>query len=315
MTTRLVPYSLDPLVILGETAYTGALALAVEIVLKQNDAPAILAPLRTVTGTPSAVPAEPPVPGTQAIYLEAISAAVAANTIHREALTAGREFSRKAIDLLRHVLGRRWNSAWSAAGFTGGSLAVPTNPEPLLIELRSYFGAHPAHGNAALGITATTVQQQLTAISTTRQIANAKLAERIAAKEARDESVKQLRYRLMGLRTELDQLLDSDDERWYQFGFPRPSDGRMPVTVSGLALRAGLPGEVQVSWLRSPLASSYRVSWLSAAPGAEPVMTGLFSDLATTLSGLPRGQSVTVSVSARNATGETAPAEQSIAVP
>jgi hypothetical protein len=76
-----------------------------------------------------------------------------------------------------------------------------------------------------------------------------------------------------------------------------------------------LPGEVQVSWLRSALASSYRVTWLGRAPDAEPVMVGLFTDLAVTLSGLPSGQSITVSVSARNATGETVPAEKTIIVP
>ena len=315
MTTRQVPQAIDPLRTLGETAYTGALAVGVAILLKQNDAPAILATLRTVTGTPSALPEEPPIPGTQAIYLEAISAVVTANANHRAALEAGREFSREAIDLLRHVLGRRWNSAWTAAGFTGGSLAVPTNPEPLLIELRSYLGAHPAHGNAALGITAATVQQQLNAIASTRQIANAKLAERVAAKNNRDESVTALRNRLMGLRTELDQLLDPDDERWYQFGFARPSDGRMPAKVSGLSLRAGLPGQLQVNWLRSTLASSYRVTWRTGAPGADPVMAGLFADLAVTLTGLPSGQTIAVSVSARNATGETTPTEKLIVVP
>jgi hypothetical protein len=315
MSTRPVPQSLDPLLILGETAYTGALAVGGPIDLKQNDAPAILATLRTVTGTPSAVPGEPPIPGTQAIYLEAISAVVAANASHRAALSDAREFSREAIDLLRHVLGRRWNSAWSAAGFTGGSLAVPTNPEPLLSELRSYFGAHPAHGNAALGITATTLQQQLDAIATTRQNAAAKLAARIAAKVQRDESVKQLRSRLIGLRTELDQLLDPDDERWYQFGFSRPSDGRMPALVSGLALRAGLAGEVQVSWLRSTVASSYRVTWRSGAPNAETVTAGLFADLSVTLTGLPSGQTIAVGVSARNDTGETTPTQKTIVVP
>jgi hypothetical protein len=315
MNTKSIPVIIDDLIILGETALTGALAVGGDIDLKQNDAAAIQATLRTVTGTPSATPAEPPVPGTQAIYLEAISAVVTANAGHRTALTAGRELSREAIDLLRHFLGRRWNSAWSAAGFTAGSLAVPTNPEPLLIELRSYFGAHPAHANATLGITPATIQQALDAIATTRQAAAARLAERIAAKVNRDESVRQLRHRLIGLRSELDQLLDPDDERWYQFGFARPSDGRIPAKVSGLTLRGGLPGEVQVSWLRSTVASSYRVTWRPSAPGSESVMAGLFTDLAVTLTGLPSGQAVIVSVSARNSTGETAPTERTIVVP
>jgi hypothetical protein len=61
-------------------------------------------------------------------------------------------------------------------------------------------------------------------------------------------------------------------------------------------------------------ASSYRVTWLKSAPDAEPVIVGLFTDLAVTLSGLPSGQSIKVSVSARNATGETVPAEKTIIV-
>jgi hypothetical protein len=168
-------------------------------------------------------------------------------------------------------------------------------------------GAHPSHGNASLGITAATVQQTLDAITSTRQIANAKLAERIAAKSNHDESVQELRYRLMGLRTELDQLLDPDDERWYQFGCARPSDGRTPAKVSGLSLRAELP---VVNWLRSTV-----VTWRSSASGAVPVPAGLFADLSATLTGLLSGQAVFVAVSVRNATGETTPSEKSIVVP
>jgi hypothetical protein len=48
---------------------------------------------------------------------------------------------------------------------------------------------------------------------------------------------------------------------------------------------------------------------------AELVQAGLFADLAVTLSGLPSGQTIIVAVSARNATGETSPTEESIVVP
>ena len=315
MTTNSIPQSLDRVITLAQVAYTGAFDLGVAIGLAHNTATAILTNLRAVIGTPPLPPDNLAIPGTVAIYDEGVNALIVANGAHRDALAAARIYCREAIDYLRRFLGRRWNSAWGAAGFTNASLAVPTNPEVMLARIRSYLVAHPAHANPGLGVSVAGVQLQLDAIDNTRRTARTKLAERVQAKENRDDSIVVLRQGLTGLRNELDQLLDADDERWYQFGFDRPSDGRTPSPVRTLSLRQGLPGEVIASWTRAEVATSYRLSWRLNAPEATPVLIGLFTDRIATITGLPSGQSVIVSVSGRNATGESAVTESTIVVP
>jgi len=315
MTTNSIPQVLERMILLGQVAYTGVLDLGVAIGVVLNTAPVIQTKLRAVIGTPPLPPGNVAIPGSLALYDEAVSDEIVANAAHRDALAAARTHCREAIDYLRRYLGRRWNSAWGAAGFTNASLAVPTNPEVMLSRLRSYLVAHPEHANNDLGVSVAAVQLQLDAIDNTRRTARTKLAERVQAKENRDNSIVDLRRGLSGLRIELDQLLDADDERWYQFGFDRPSDGRAPSPVRTLTLRQGLTGELIANWTRAEVATSYRLSWRVNAPGATPVLVGLFTDRLATITGLSRGQSVIVSVAARNATGESAVTESTIVVP
>jgi hypothetical protein len=315
MTTNLIPKAADPLVTLGQTAYSAALALGDSTGLKQNTAAAILKDLERFVGQPGATPEDVPVPGAQAIYHEAVSAVVVSNAAHRKAVTEGRDFCSTAIAVLKVSLGRRWSSAWSAAGFNTGSLAVPMNPEPLLMQLRWYFAAHPEREIAQIEITVAGAQRHLDSITQARQAANAALAARVLAKKERDQAQRQLKYRLSGLRTELDQLLDGDDERWYQFGFVRPTDGRAPAPVSKVIVRPGLPGEALVAWQRPRRAESYRVTWRIDAPDSPVVNVGLFSDFAVNIQGLPSGVTVLVGVAARNETGEAESAERALTVP
>src|SRR4029450_8453238 len=175
MTTNSIPQVLDRMILLAQVAYTGALDLGVAIDLAHNTAPANLTNLRAVIGTPPLPPDNVAIPGTLAIYDEAVNDVIVANAAHRDALAAARVYCREAIDYLRRYLGRRWNSAWGAAGFTNASLAVPPNPEVMLSRLRSYLVAHPEHANDDLGVSVTGVQLQLDSIDNTRRTARTKL--------------------------------------------------------------------------------------------------------------------------------------------
>lgn len=312
MSINLIPRVPEILISFGENALSGALALGAEIDLKQNIATAIQADLRAITGTSGTGPTDPPIPGTLGIYNASVTAVTTANRNYRTALKTARAFSGTAIDVLRPSLGRQWNNDWVEAGFTTGSLAIPAIPETLLIELRSYLGSHPTKVNEPLGVTFAGIQAQLNTIQQARQIADARLAARVQAKEARDDSFQQLRQRLTGLREELAQLLDPDDERWYQFGFSRPIDGRTPNKVPSLDLRLVAPGEVQATWKRAALATNYRVSWRVNVSGASVTEVGLFADLSANITGLPASTSVIIGVTARNSTGETAATEKAI---
>ena len=117
------------------------------------------------------------------------------------------------------------------------------------------------------------------------------------------------------LREELDLLLDVEDPRWLEFGFTRPVDTRRPAAVAGLTATPGLPGPVLVQYAASARAANYRVKWKPQQSSGEPTEVGLFADLVVTLSGLPSGTTIVVSVTARNEAGETQSAEVTVVVP
>src|SRR4030095_7949611 len=116
MSTNSIPQVLDRVITLAQVAYTGALDLGVAIGLAHNTAPAILTNLRAVIGTPALPPENLAIPGSLAIYDEAVNDLIVANAAHRDALAAARIFCREAIDYLRRFLGRRWDFRWGAGG-------------------------------------------------------------------------------------------------------------------------------------------------------------------------------------------------------
>jgi hypothetical protein len=311
-TTSKVPKTNDELVVLGHHCVPAASDLAAEVDLKQNTSPVIAADLYDFAGLPGTDPATA---GKQGAFNQRRIAVTAAANLRRTAVQQGRDFNAKAVNHLKTFLGRRWNPLWQSIGFSNGSIALPYDPMPLLLKLRPHFIANPTHEFAAEGITAAQANTLALAINTAFNAESTAVAARDAARDARDLSAEKLRTRLVGLRSELEQLLADDDHRWRRFGFSRPIDRRIPAVVTGLTLRpSGIPGEVIVEWQPSVGAEGYRVLRLVQNVDSSPLEVGLFTDPTAIISGLPSGQTVVVSVSARNEAGETLPASASILV-
>jgi hypothetical protein len=313
MTTRTIPTSIPALIAFSGRSLSGAQALGVTLNLAQNTAARILADRVDLVGEPGPTPT---IRGKEAEWQLKREALKTAQATRRVTIKAARGFWSNAVDLLKLHLGRTWNPAWEAAGFTGGTLATAKgDPEPMLLRIRGYLRDHPAHENAPLNVTAAQADVHIAAIQAAVQgVDTASAASKQAAAE-RKSSVKRLIKRLSGLRDELDQLLTPDDARWYEFGFSRPVDPHMPGKVTGLTATPGQPGQVLVQHAASARAENYRVSWKPQVSSGEPMEVGLFADLAVTLSGLPSGTTIVVSVTARNAAGETQPAEVTVVVP
>jgi hypothetical protein len=310
-TTNSIPRSQGPLTQLGIRAIAGAEATGASIKLAHNTSVEIAADQYDLTGNP----ATPSVPGKQGVYnakKEALKAAYAGAGLAR---ANAREFCRQAIALLKSVLGTSYNSNWEAAGFLTRSLEVPDHPIPMLLQFRQFFERFPARENASLSLTALDAQAKITALQAAELgVATAK-SERVAAKKLRDKAQKALRNRLIDLRGELEQLLEDDDGRWYEFGFHRPIDGRIPGPVSGIVLTPLAPGIVGVAWDRSARAENYRVKWFVDGGSSAVTEVGLFNERQCTLMGLPASSTIVVAISSRNAAGETVPTEERIVLP
>jgi hypothetical protein len=296
---------------LGTRALAGLTAAGASLPVVYNTGPMLAEDIYDVTGDP-AVAADA---GKQGVLNEKRALVGLALAGRRSALAAGRTFCAKAIDLLKPQLGRRWNQAWQAAGFSQFSLALPHNPHTMLLEFRAYFRTHPTHEVADKGVTAALADAGATAIQSANQAVDAAQADRADAAHARDAAMAQIRRRLIGLQNELGEFLADDDNRWLDFGFTRPVDSSTPDPVTGLTATAGLPGTLLVQWTPSARAVNYRVSWLVVNSGAEPTPAGLFADAAMVLQGMPSGANVAVRVSARNESGETSTTEVTAIVP
>jgi hypothetical protein len=307
MSTNEIPRVLSRLLTLAGRAKGAVEALATVLGIVQNTAAKIGANIVDLTGPVGAPPTPPS--GKIGILNNARQQSTAAQAVLRAAIVAGRTLVMQSIDVLRPILGRRWNSRWSAAGFSTGSLEVPRDPYAMLIDLREYFRRNAAHEVPVVGVTAGALDAQIVAIDGARRDADSAQAAKKAALEARNEAQIALLRRLSALRYELDSLIEEDDARWYEFGFRRPIDGRIPSMVEGLTVTPGLPGELVVSWEPASLADSYAVTRQVIGVDTEPVFVKRVSDTETTLRDLPTGATVKVTIAAHNSTGDSLPVE------
>ena len=312
MTIRTIPQSIPALVTACARAIAGAESLGATLGVAQNTAPRIQADYHDFVGIPGSTTEL----GKRGVLNSKRDAEKAARAARHAAITAGRKFCVDGIDHLKPHLGRVWNSAWMTAGFTSATLKVSRgNPLSLLLELREYLRANPAREIASETFTAVEADTQATVVARAdTELDSAITARRLATKQC-DESFRRLCRRLGGLREELDRLLDRDDIRWLEFGFSRPVDGSAPAPVTGLVATPCLTGQVFVQHAASARAIDYRVSWRPQDGTDDPTVVGLFSDLAVTLSRLPSGRTIVVSVTARNHARETPPASVTIVVP
>ena len=121
---------------------------------------------------------------------------------------------------------------------------------------------------------------------------------------------------MTGLREELTQRIGDDDERWYAFGFDKPSDPSTPEVPENLTATAGAPGSgtLFLHCDSARRADSYRFRVKNAATGAQ-LAEKLSDEPEAVIPGLPAGANVNITVSARNtAGGESQPSEATAAV-
>lgn len=308
MASNEIPKPYDPLIELMEDAADGAAAHGVAIGLKQNSEADIRADLEALIGKPAGPGGVPPaVPGLKALLNAAKSNKTAKTAALRTVASNGRTLAMTCIGTLKPALGTTWNSQWNAAGFTGGSLAVPANPMVQLQQLRAYYIANPAKevpNVNNIACTAVNCEALAQAISTAQSNSNQSNTDMGTAQDNLERGIATARRRMTGLREELTQLLSKDDERWYAFGFDRPSDPTTPEVPENLTVTPGAPGShsLYVNFDNARRATSYRIRVTNNAGGAQ-LANVITPDSEQTLTGLPAGATVSITVTARNDEG------------
>jgi hypothetical protein len=164
MADNSIPTSYDPIVQLLEDAADGAHTHGAAIGLVHNDEAHIRTDLIALVGKPAGPGGVPPaVPGFKSLWNVAQTNKSTKTAALRTAQSNARLYVRTCIRSLFPVLGESWNADWNAAGFTGGSLAVPANPMTLLQQMRAYYIANPTRESVVQGVNCNAVTCEATA--------------------------------------------------------------------------------------------------------------------------------------------------------
>jgi hypothetical protein len=123
MSVRVIPFAETPFVALSTQCVAGATALGAELDLQTNNAATVSADQYDYVGAPGTDPATA---GKRGQLNQKRQALQVAQAIRRNAINAGRSYNERAVDHLKGYLGRSWNNRWVAAGFTSGSLQLPS---------------------------------------------------------------------------------------------------------------------------------------------------------------------------------------------
>jgi hypothetical protein len=302
-----------------EDAADGAATHGVAVGLKQNTEVAIRTDLWALTGKPAGPGGVPPaIPGLKSLFNVAKTNKTDKTAALRTACSNGRALAMVCINSLKPVLGNSWNSAWNAAGFSGGSIAVAANPMVKLQQLRAYYIANPTREVAnvnGIACTAAACETAAQAISTAQSDSNQSNTDAGTAQSNFEDGMVAARRRMSGLRDELTQLLADDDERWYAFGFDKPGDPSTPEVPENLTATPGTAGS-GILYLHCDNArrgESYRFVILKSEDDSE-VTEKLSNEPEAAIDGLSSGVTVKITVSARNSTGESQPSAEIAAV-
>jgi hypothetical protein len=314
-----IPECYDPLVQLLADAADGANEYGAALGLKQNTEAAIRTDLEALVGKPAGPGGVPPAePGLKSLWDAAKAKKTAMTAALRSVESDGRALAMTCIGALKPVLGTQWNSAWNAAGFTGGSIAVPAHPKTPLLLLRAYYGANPTRevkNVNGIDCTGAACQAAADAITAASKASNQSNTDAGTSQAALQAGIDAGRARLSGLMGELGQLLDDNDPRWLAFGFDLPGHPSAPDVPQHLTATAGAAGSQQLFLHCDDArgADGYRFTLTNPADGTK-LADKLTQDAEATFDNQPSGTQVNVTVSARNATGESQPSTAVAAV-
>jgi len=297
MASNEIPYTYDVLIRQGEQVHDGANTVGPGIGLLQNTAARILADIRRLNST------DPASPGLKVLWDEAKAAKTAATGVAQAAKKAGRSLAMSCVGALKNKFGRKWSSQWQNAGFTGGTLMVPTDPMVTLQELAAYYGRHPGDEVTVLGVACTKAacEAAVQAISDTMEASNDSNVAAGQAHAAFETGVSALRNRLIGTRSELSQLLADDDPRWLAFGWDMPGQPTAPDEApSNVVNTPGVAGSgsFYLDWDEPVRADRSRVR-ITDGTGAV-LVNQIVTESEYTVRNLPSGQTVTVVLSGIN---------------
>jgi hypothetical protein len=299
MASNPTPTRLEELIAAGEDLCDGLHQHETTLLVKQNTEAATRADLDALIGAKNAVAAAE---GAQPTAYNAL----------RVADSNAKGFIAASVKVLSLSLGNDWSDAWLATGLPNNTVGVPRTQDErftALGGLKAYFTANPGQENAPLNITAAQATTLHTAVSTARNGVGHALSAAKGAVIVQEQKREAFRARYRGAITELEQLLEEEDPRWYDFGLSRPADPATPGQPSNVHVTALGSGRVLIQIDGARRANSFNYYRQITGTDPEPVKATNTEGTQYTLEGLAAGANVVITVTGVNDAGEGQPSE------
>lgn len=238
----------------------------------------------------------------------------AAYTALRTADSNGKGFIAAFIKVASITLGGEWSDGWLATGLPDNTVGVPGTQDKrftALAGIKAYLTANPTMevSTPKVTVTAALAGTLHTAISTARQGVNGALNLTKTKVMAKDKAEDAFRKRYRGVIKELEDILEDDDPKWYDFGLSRPADPAQPgqpAIVHGTAL-GGSRVLVQTDGARRANSFNFYKKIVNVDP--EPVKLLNDKGKQQTFEGLPVGATIEFTITGVNDAGEGPPSE------
>ena len=301
MASNPTPSPIDELIAAGEDMCDGLNQHAVALSITQNTFAKTRADLDALL---AAVSAQSAAEGAQPVAYAAL----------RTADSNGKGFIGAFIKVASITLGNAWSDAWLATGLPDNTVGVPTTQDKRFAALhgiKTYLTANPTMevSTPKVTVTAALAQTLYTAISNARQgVNNAHnlTKTKVMAKDAAEDDFAK-RYR--GVVNELEDILDDEDPKWYDFGLSRPADPAQPGQPAIVHATALGTGRVLVQTDGARRANSFNYYKKVIGVDAEPVKLLNDPGKQHTFEGLPIGATLEFTITGVNDAGEGQPSE------
>ena len=223
----------------------------------------------------------------------------------RTADSNGKGFIAAFIKTASITLGNEWSDDWLATGLPDNTVGVPGTQDKrfaALAGIKAYLTANPTMEVATpkVTITAALAGTLYTAISNARQAAN----NAINLTKTKDTAETAFRKRYRGVIKELEDILEDEDPKWYDFGLSRPADPATPGQPANVHATALGTARVLVQIDGARRANFF--NYYKKAVNVDPEPVKLLNDKGKqqAFEGRPVGATIEITVTGVNDAGE-----------
>ena len=227
----------------------------------------------------------------------------------RTADSNGKGFIAAFIKTASITLGNEWSDDWLATGLPDNTVGVPGTQDKrfaALAGIKAYLTANPTMEVATpkVTITAALAGTLYTAISNARQAANNAINLTKTKVMAKDTAETAFRKRYRGVIKELEDILEDEDPKWYDFGLSRPAVPATPGQPANVHATALGTARVLVQIDGARRANSF--NYYKKAVNVDPEPVKLLNDKGKqqAFEGRPVGATIEITVTGVNDAGE-----------